>query len=169
MARPNIVHYLDIQEADNSTYPNSDELLTIGSPFARALGLHRLAVHHEVLPPGRRTSYPHAEESEDEFMYVIEGTPDVWLDGVLHRLKPGDGVGFPSGVGLAHTVINNSDAVVRLLVVGEPSRQVSRVHYPLNPERNKALSERHWADVPVRPLGGHDGRPDALRARDKTT
>lgn len=76
---------------------NGDELLSIGSPFGKVFGLKRLGIHHELLPPGRRTSWPHAEKTEEEFVYVIEGTPDVWIDGNLHQLNPGDGVGFPPG------------------------------------------------------------------------
>ena len=38
--------------------------------------------------PGRRTSYPHAESAEEEFVYVLEGHPDVWIDGTLHHLDP---------------------------------------------------------------------------------
>ncbi len=163
--RPTIVHYTDIQDADDSTYPNSTERLSIGSPFARALGLHHLAIHHEVLPPGRRTSYPHAHESEEEFVYVIEGTPDLFLDGVLHRLKPGDGVGFAAGTGQAHCLINNSTEPARLLAVGEPSRKQARLHYSRHPARNEAMAKdnRHWVDVPKRDDGPHDGLPDALR------
>jgi uncharacterized cupin superfamily protein len=74
-----------------------DELLSVRAPFARRFALSRLGINHERLAPGRRTSYPHAESSEDEFVYVIDGTPDVWLDGNLYRLQPGDAVGFPAG------------------------------------------------------------------------
>jgi uncharacterized cupin superfamily protein len=165
MNRPACIqHYTDIQEADDATYPGSRERLSIGSPFSRIFGLTRLGIHHELLPPGRRTSWPHAESTEEEFVYVIEGTPDVWLDGALHRLQPGDGVGFKPGDGLAHTFINNSDADVRLLVVGDTRRADNQVHYPLHPARNASIGEQWWASHPERPLGGHDGLPDALRA-----
>ena len=86
MTRPDCIkHWKEIQEPDNGTYPGSQELLSIGSPFGRHFGFARLGIHHELLPPGRRTSWPHCEETEDEFIYVIEGTPDVWLDGDLVR------------------------------------------------------------------------------------
>ena len=62
---------------------------------------------------------PHAESAEEEFVYVLEGTPDVWIDGELFRLAPGDGVGFPAGTGIAHSFLNNTDEPVRLIVVGE--------------------------------------------------
>jgi uncharacterized cupin superfamily protein len=158
-----IVHYTDIAEPDDTTYPGSTERLSIRSPFGRHFGLTRLGIHHELLLPGRRTSWPHAESTEEEFIYVIEGTPDVWLDGVLYRLSPGDGVGFKPGDGLAHTFLNNTDAPVRLLVVGDTKRADNQVHYPLHPARNAEVGAQWWRDHPERQLGPHDGLPDAQR------
>ncbi|WP_211443658.1 cupin domain-containing protein [Collimonas humicola] len=164
MARPECIkHWQEIQGADDSRYPGSAELMSIGSPFGRSFGLKRIGIHHEVLPPGRRTSWPHAEKTEEEFAYVIEGTPDVWLDGHLHRLAPGDGVGFATGTGLAHTFINNTETDVRLLVVGECFRADNQVIYPLHPARNAAIGSQYWSDAPQDPLGPHDGLPDKLR------
>lgn len=164
MTRPDCIkHYSDIQDADESHYPGSDELLSIASSFSRHMGLTRIGVHHELVPPGRRTSWPHAESDEDEFVYVIEGHPDVWLDGTLHRLNPGDGVAFPHGTGLAHTFINNSESDVRLLVIGEASKPSNRLLYPVNPVRREQLGDRWWHDAPKRTLGDHDGLPDEQR------
>ncbi|TCR01821.1 cupin domain [Neorhizobium sp. JUb45] len=101
-------------------------------------------------------------------MHVIEGTPDVWLDGELHRLRPGDSVGFPAGTGQAHTFINNSDADVRLLVIGDVSKPENRIYYPRHGEM-QAFRPDWWSDPPRRPLGDHDGLPDALRARQSQT
>ncbi len=113
--------------------------------------------------PYRCPSWPHAEKTEDEFINVIEGTPDVWLDGALHRLQAGDGVGFSAGDGMAHTFINITQTDVRLLVVGDVSREDNQFHYPLHPQRNAALEGQHWAGIPARSQGPHDGLPDALR------
>lgn len=157
------VHYSEIEDDARWSYPGSTERHAYNAHFSAHLGLMRIGVHHERLPPGRRLFWPHAEADEEEFVYVIEGTPDLWLDGHLHRLKPGDGVGFPAGTGLAHTFLNNTDTDVRLLSVGEASRQRSRVHYPLHPARNAEIGERHWKDCPQRPLGPHDGLPDKAR------
>ena len=165
-SRPDFVkHYSEIQEPDNSCYKtsNSSELLSIGSPFGRTFGFKRLGIHHELLLPGRRTSWPHAEKTEEEFAYVIEGSPDVWIDGNLYPLGPGDGVGFAPGTGIAHTFINNTENPVRFLVVGDTNRDDNKCHYPLHPERNKLIGDFWWNDVPSRKLGDHDGLPDALR------
>ena len=157
-----IVHWTEIEGPDNRHYDGDDELMSIGAPLARHFGLTRLGIHHERLLPGRRTSFPHAESAEEEFVYVIQGTPDVWLDGRLHRLAPGDAVGFPAGTGLSHSFLNNSEAEVHLLVVGEPAKDENRIVYPRNPDR-KALRRDWWHDAPARDLGDHDGLTDKVR------
>ncbi|AMC35974.1 cupin domain-containing protein [Janthinobacterium sp. B9-8] len=160
---PFIKHWQEIQAEDNACYPNSLEKLSIGSPFGRTFGLTRLGIHHELLTPGRRTSWPHSEKTEEEFVYVIEGNPDCWLDGVLHRLEAGDAVGFIPGTGIAHVFINNTDSDVRLLVVGDTNRADNKVDYPLDAKKNIAIGDFHWHDAPKHELGNHDGLPDQLR------
>src|SRR5438093_182172 len=80
----------------------SDELQSISASFSEKFGLMRLGIHHERLKPGRRVSWPHSEADEEEFVYVLEGEPDLWVDGELKRLKPGIGITFPASTGLAH-------------------------------------------------------------------
>lgn len=159
--RPDYIrHFSEIQKPDTDHYKGDDELMAIGSPFSRAFGFKKLGIHHEVLKPGRRTSFPHAESHEEEFVYVIEGYPDVWIDGELYQLKPGDGVGFMPGTGIAHAFLNNTDREVRLLVVGEASTPENMCFYPLNPGR-EAYGTPNWPDVPKRPIGPHDGKARA--------
>lgn len=158
-----VTHYTAIEDDGSWTYPGSSERHAHGAAFSDHFRLMRLGVHHERLPPGRRVSWPHAEADEEEFVYVIEGHPDLWVNGHVRRLNPGDGVGFPAGTGLAHTVINNTESDVRLLVVGEASRYRSRIDYPLHPARNAEIGTRHWADGPKLELGPHDGVPDKPR------
>jgi uncharacterized cupin superfamily protein len=158
-----VAHYTEIEGKDDQHYPNSEELTSISASFSPHFELMRLGIHHERLKPGRRVSWPHAEADEEEFVYVIEGEPDLWADGYIKRLRPGDGVGFANGTGIAHTFINNTESDVRLLVVGEASRDRSRIHYPFHPRRNEEIGERHWKSAPSRPLGPHNGLPDRPR------
>jgi uncharacterized cupin superfamily protein len=161
MERPDFIrHWRALEGEDDSHYPGDTELMSIGAPLGRALGLTKIGIHHERLPPGRRTSYPHAESDEEEFIYVLDGTPDVWVDGYLHRLAPGDAVAFPAGTGICHSFLNNTDREVRLLVVGETSKKGSRIRYPLHQDYEATRADR-WADAPVRPLGEHDGKAGA--------
>jgi len=130
-----------------------------GARFGQHFGLERIGINIEVLPPGNRSSHPHAEKLEEEFVYVLAGTPDVWIDGELHPLVPGDGVGFKAGTGIAHSFLNNSDEDVHLLIVGEHQVAGNQLSYPLNPQRMDDFRWRNraWDDAPKRPLGPHDG------------
>ncbi|HIB5425108.1 TPA: cupin domain-containing protein, partial [Klebsiella pneumoniae] len=84
MKRPDCIrHWRELEGPDDATYPDSPERFSIGAPLGRGLRLNRLGIHHERLPPGRRTSYPHAESDEEEFIYVLEGYPEVWINGYL--------------------------------------------------------------------------------------
>jgi uncharacterized cupin superfamily protein len=158
-----LAHYSAIEDDGSATYPNSTETFARSASYSVAFNLMRLGVHHERLEPGKRLCWPHAEADEEEFVFVIEGEPDLWLDGQVRRLKPGDGVAFRAGTGIAHAFLNNTDSEVRVLVVGEASRQRSRIHYPLHPARNAEIGTRHWTDCPPRVLGPHDGLPDKAR------
>lgn len=142
-------------------YPNSDEDMAPSRPIGLAAGLLRIGVHLVTVPPGRRTSYPHAEALEEEFAYVIAGEIDAWIDGQLHRLKAGDFAAFPAGTGICHTFINNGEVDAVLLAGGEASRRDGRIYYPRNPERQGDIPWSQWWDeVPRRPQGPHDGKPN---------
>ena len=157
-----VVAWKKLKPKDTS-YPGDDEPMSHFAHLSVALGLTRIGVGHDLLDPGRRTSWPHAEMDEEEFVYVVEGEPDAWIDGHLHRMKPGDAVGFPDRTGIAHCLINNTDKPVRLITVGEASRARSKCIYPLHPKRNKEIGAGLWADAPKRKLGPHDGMSDLRR------
>jgi uncharacterized cupin superfamily protein len=145
-------------------YPRSSEPMGPMRSVGREAGLQRIGINVQRLPPGSRSSWPHAEESEEEFVYVIEGTVDAWIDGHVFRMDPGDLAAFPAGTGISHCFINNSGRDAVLLVGGEAAKPENRIFYPLNPSRRSDMDPSHWwHDVPIRELGPHDGLPDALR------
>jgi uncharacterized cupin superfamily protein len=160
---PFIVSTADVAERAHS-YPNSDEKMGPNRRVGHAAGLLRMGINVQTLPPGTRSSWPHAEEDEEEFVFLLEGEVDCWVDGHLHRMVAGDLAAFPAGTGICHTFINNGDRPARLLVGGEAAKSDSRIYYPLNPGRRGDMTwSQWWEDVPARPLGPHDGLPDARR------
>ncbi|HJW41545.1 MAG TPA: cupin domain-containing protein, partial [Rhizomicrobium sp.] len=164
--RPAYVHHWrDILEEDECGYPNSPELHGIDAKFGKRAEYLRIGVHFEILPPGRRTSWPHCEGDEEEFVYLVSGKLDVWLDGHIHPMTEGDFIGWEAHTGQTHVCINNGTEDVLLLVGGEASRQKSRIWYPLHPHRDKETTTNFWHDHPKVKLGPHDGLPDAMRAR----
>jgi uncharacterized cupin superfamily protein len=169
---PFIISSATVQERE-SRYPNSDEPCALVRPAGRAAGLLRIGVNIVRLLPGRRTSWPHAEAHEEEFVYVLEGQVDAWIDGVLYPMKPGDLAAFPAGTGICHTFINNTEREVKLMVGGEADKSENRIYYPLHPQRRNDMPwSSWWDDAPKRPRGPHDGMPDAhidSRPRRKVT
>ena len=165
-SRPSfIVSARDVTEKAH-VYPQSSEQMGPVRRLGKIAGLLRIGVNVQRLPPGTRSSWPHAEENEEEFVYVIEGEVDAWIDGDLHRMVSGDLAAFPAGTGICHCFINNSDREALLLVGGEAAKPGSRIFYPLNPSRQKDMKASDWwEDVPQHPLGPHDGLPDLMRSK----
>ena len=146
-------------------YPQSSESMGPVRRLGKEAGLERIGVNIQRLPPGTRSSWPHAEENEEEFVYVISGQVEAWVDGHVHKMNPGDLAAFPAGTGTSHCFINNTEHDVVLLVGGEAPKPGSRIFYPLNPSRRDDMPEQYWwNDAPNRELGPHDGLPEAQRA-----
>ncbi len=156
---PFVIEAASVPETQHQ-YPNSDEKMSASRAVGRVAGLRRIGIHLVRVAPGTRTSYPHAEEDEEEFVYVLEGELDAWIDGELHRVRAGDFVAFPAGTGICHTFINDGERDALLLSGGEAAKADSRIVYPKNPERRGDIPwSVWWDDAPARPLGGHPGTP----------
>ncbi|KAG8741045.1 hypothetical protein FRC10_003429 [Ceratobasidium sp. 414] len=127
------------------------EMSAYATSLSQETGLSgRLGCNLEVAPPGTRSSDPHAHSVEDELVFVIQGEGSVWLDGHVFPVSPGDAIGFKGGTGLAHTIINDSNALgdepgqdLVTWVVGENRRSEDRVVYPLHPEKRQTF-KRWW-------------------------
>lgn len=158
--RPPFIRQMHDLPADEPwRYDEGGEEFATRRRISRALGFERIGVHLDTIPPGHRSSLPHAEELEEEMILVVEGTPHAWIDGVLHELGPGDVVVFEPGTGITHTIINSSDADVKVLVIGDHVPE-NRYIYPLNPERRgKVPDESWWEDWPERAFGEASPEP----------
>lgn len=121
-----------------------------------------MGIHHVTIPPGSRTSLPHAESLEEEFVFVISGNSHVWIDGYVYELRPNVAVGFPSGTGIAHNFLNNTNKDVQLLVLGERTKKENLCSFPVNPEQ-KETCEIWWSDAPQKSLGPHNGQPGPIK------
>jgi uncharacterized cupin superfamily protein len=162
--RPSFI--VSTHELPESThvYPQSKEPMGPTRRLGKVAGLVRMGVNLQRLPPGTRSSWPHAEENEEEFVFVVEGEVDAWINGDLHRMVAGDLAAFPAGTGISHCFINNGEREALLLVGGEAPKSGSQIFYPLNPSRRADMKATDWwQDVPQHMLGPHDGLPDLLR------
>ena len=169
-SRPSFIRSAHEVPEHTHVYPQSNEPMGPVRRLGKEAGLTRIGVNLQRLPPGTRSSWPHAEEDEEEFVYVLSGEVDAWIDGHLYRMTAGDLAAFPAGTGISHCFINNSDHEATLLVGGEAPKPGSRIFYPVNPSRRQDMSAEHWwSDVPARELGPHDGLPNARRQHPPST
>jgi len=153
--RPEFIrHHSGLQDWNAyAFYSGSDETFTFGAPIGESLGLKELGIHHEILKPKKRSSWPHAHKVEEEFVYVLTGNPDVWINGELYPAKPNDVIYFPPGSNLAHTMVNNSDSDVTMIVIGEQNQNEDKIYYPEHPDRNIECKEGgyFWENRPEAP------------------
>jgi uncharacterized cupin superfamily protein len=160
-----VVNWRDLLAKKPNRYPNSDEDQTLDARLDNHARSSRIAMRVQVMKPGRRTSWPHAERDESEFVYVVSGNVDAWNDGWITQMGEGDFIGWKNGTGITHAILNNSGGDAVIIVGGERSRFCNQYWYPFHPKYNKEIGKGYWADHPVPKLGPHDGLPDRLRQR----
>lgn len=153
---------LDAEERKHLTRLNENAesgIAFTSADIGRHFGADRIALHHLAIEPGFRTSLPHAESHEEEFVLVLKGAPSVWIDGTLYELDEGDFVGFPAGTGSHHSVLNNSAAVCELLVGGERTKSENKCAFSLNPEMKSVNAGIWWDNPPARKFGNDLAEP----------
>ncbi len=98
-------------------------------PLGDLFGLERFGVNLTRLAPGAQSALRHAHTTQDECIYVLEGTPTLVDDRGETLLEPGMFAGFKAGTGNAHHLVNRSGGVVCYLEIGERGRG-DEVSYP---------------------------------------
>lgn len=88
-------------------------------PLGDLFGLSNFGVNLTRLSPGAVSALRHAHTRQDEFVYILEGHPTLHTDEGRRPLAPGDCAGFPAGSGNGHRLINETDADVVYLEVGD--------------------------------------------------
>jgi uncharacterized cupin superfamily protein/8-oxo-dGTP pyrophosphatase MutT (NUDIX family) len=125
------------------SYPGDSETFSNGVCLSRQFGMKNIAVWMERIPVGKRTSWPHAHSVEEEFVFVLEGKPTVYLNSNEYVAKPFFGIDFKAGSGVAHTLINNSDDYIYYLCVGECEPINDKIIYPEHPKRNEEMRKEN--------------------------
>jgi len=79
---------------------------------------------HATFPPGTFVP-PHIHPTQDEFIYMLEGTFDLYLDGQWVKAGPGALVRMP--MGLPHGYYNKTDKATRALFWVTPARKLKEL------------------------------------------
>ena len=119
--KPAAVHVDTLQVTTGSGYP---------APFdepckeraRRRLGdlfdLTDFGVNIVELPPGTWSSQRHWHSHEDEFVYILSGTPTLVTDEGEQELSAGMCAGFKAGVANGHQLVNRSQSPALYLEIG---------------------------------------------------
>ena len=92
-------------------------------------GLTNFGVNLTRIAPGSRSAMLHVHALQDEFIYVLEGTPTLVTEAGETLLGPGHCAGFKAGSLRAHQLVNRSAQDVVYLEIGDRTPGDS-VHYP---------------------------------------
>lgn len=104
-----------------SAYPEPFAARVTGrtkQPLGNLFGLVNFGVNRTTLSPGAISALRHRHTRQDEFVYIIKGTPTLVTDEGEMQLAPGMCAGFPAG-GTAHMLENRSNDDVVYLEVGD--------------------------------------------------
>lgn len=91
-------------------------------------GLGQYGVNLTRLKPGAASALRHWHETEDEFVFVVEGALTLVEDSGETPLKAGDAAAFPAGAPNGHHLVNRSGADAVYLEIGTRT-QTDRVTY----------------------------------------
>ncbi len=84
---------------------------------------------HATFPAGAFVP-PHVHPMQDEFVYVLEGQLDFWLDGKEHKATPGDLARL--SMGIPHGIFNKSGQTVKCFFWVSPTRKLFELFSAIN-------------------------------------
>jgi len=97
--------------------------------LGNAVGLSQFGVNLTRLKPGAASALRHWHESEDEFVYILEGEVVLCENYGETTLKPGDAAGWKAGVANGHCLVNRTSRDAVFLEIGTRAKR-DRVDYP---------------------------------------
>lgn len=114
------------------------EKRTLGDLF----GLTNFGVNLTRLMPGAISALRHAHTRQDEFIYILQGSPTLHTDSGHTRLSPGMCAGFKAGTSNGHCLLNETSEEVLYLEVGDRTPGDQAV-YP-DEDLKAALVDGQW-------------------------
>jgi uncharacterized cupin superfamily protein len=131
--QPVAIHAAEAQpKARQTHYPEPFAARVAGRlkrPLGDVFGLNNFGVNLTRLAPGAVSALRHAHSAQDEFIYILQGTPVLVTDEGETPLQPGMCAGFRAGTGNAHHLLNRGKDAVLYLEVGDRSPG-DRASYP---------------------------------------
>jgi uncharacterized cupin superfamily protein len=111
--------------------------------LGECFGLTNFGVNITHLSPGAVSALGHSHSKQDEFIYVLEGTPTLILGAEELMLNPGDCYGFKAGAEVVHQLINRSEETVTYLEIGDRTAG-DEVTYPNDNLKATQFTNGEW-------------------------
>ncbi|MGB8702616.1 MAG: cupin domain-containing protein [Thermosynechococcaceae cyanobacterium] len=111
--------------------------------LGECFGLTQFGVNLTHLAPGAVSALAHSHSKQDEFIYVLEGSPTLVLGEQEFLLGPGECCGFKAGTGMAHQLVNRSPEIVAYLEIGDRTAG-DEVNYPNDDLKATQATDGTW-------------------------
>ncbi|XPF94450.1 cupin domain-containing protein [Colwellia sp. RE-S-Sl-9] len=102
----------------SKTHFLNDNAKRINKSLGDLTGLTGFGIHIIEVKPGHESTEFHKHYHEDECAYILEGSAEAVIGDEKFTVKAGDFIGYRAG-GEAHLLRNNSNTVLKCLVVGQ--------------------------------------------------
>lgn len=107
-------------------------------------GLTNFGINLTELNPGAMSALKHHHLTQDEFVYILSGTPTLVFGDKEFKMAPGDCFGFKKAQQIGHQLVNNTRDLVTYLEIGDRS-QGDQAEYPDNDLCAKLQNDGSWA------------------------
>jgi uncharacterized cupin superfamily protein len=91
------------------------EAFSLSAILSDAVGFKDIFVHHDIIPPGRRSSGKHAHSHREEMIVVLKGQIVTHIGSKAFTLNAGDYMGFSPGE--VHFAANEGETPAEVLVI----------------------------------------------------
>ena len=105
--------------------------------------LANFGVNLTQLDPGAVSALFHRHTTQDEFIFILEGSPTLLVGDDEFLLAAGDCMGFKARGNTAHQLINRSDELVTYIEMGDRSPN-DEVEYPKDDIRVDLSPDGSW-------------------------
>jgi uncharacterized cupin superfamily protein len=126
--RPPFLVSLSEAPSGEGEYEPGGETFGISTRVGEHAGLRRLGVNLDVIRPGERSTKYHWHHAEEECFLILGGSGLLEVGDASYRVTAGDFFAKSEGPERAHQFVNDGDADMRILTVGE--HRDDEVEYP---------------------------------------
>lgn len=85
-------------------------------------GLTNFGINLTQLQPGAMSALKHHHLKQDEFIYILSGTPTLVFGDKEYLMSSGDCFGFKKAEGIGHQLVNRSRDLVEYLEIGDRTK-----------------------------------------------